>query len=419
MGCKKLGLWLIATVAAVIFSSASAYCDALRPSDPRQINRNFEAALQDIATARPQAAVARLHDILAQNPNLLRVRLELARALFLANDMSRARQEFLTVLSATGIPAAVTQNILRFIRAIDAHEGVTHTVLFALTTPSDVGRRYDTNVVYLDLFQTGVALPFTLVRKQAPRLAAKFEGSVRRLWRIGRVSNRVASAFYLRAHARMIAAPGGAFNDSQLDFAPGLQFGWPQTTLEIEMQTSAFYTGGTPSEDRAGLGITLQMHSASGLSFSADIAARHASNKIDTLYGGRLFKANFTLQQGTAGNGFYAAALTLDSRAANRADYSYSHAVLRLSRQINLKGGFSVNASLYGDIFLQDSATPGFAAARTGREYGFDVKVIKTDSPLLNRYAPFVSIGASRHDSSIRAYSFNDLRLQIGVQSVF
>lgn len=419
MRFKRASLWVTAAFMAVTFIGAPAHSDVARTSDPRLINQSFETALQKIEAGKPQAAVLSLRAILARNPNLLRVRLELARALFLTGDMESARQEFLTVLSADSLPAPVTQNILRFIRAIDAYEGFTYSYLFSLTTPTGAGRSYDTDVVYLDLFNTGLPLPFTLTRKKAPRYAVKFEGSVKRLWRMKHFSGSGALAFYLRGHVRIIDAPGSAFDDDRLDFAPGLQFTWPLTTLQFETRTSIFYTGGVYSENRVGLGATLQRRNVNGLSFSADIALSHARNRISDLITGRLFESNFRLQQGTGGNGFRAVELTFENREANRSDNSYSHAVLRLSRQINFKGGFSANASVYGDYYVQSSPTPGFATRRKGREYGMDVMITKTDSPLLNRYAPFVSIGASRHNSSIKAFSFNELRIQIGVQSVF
>ncbi len=167
--------------------------------------------------------------------------------------------------------------------------------------------------------------------------------------------------------------------------------------------------------------VTYLGQNSRGFSFSANLFLAHADNHVDVQQGGTQYDADVTMRKSVKGNGFYAIDLALEHRDAVRRDYSYSQASFRLSRQVDLRGGYSVNASVYGEWFLQGAPTPGFAVRRVGHEYGFAVSVEKTNKILLNRYIPYVSFRASRHNSSISAFAFafRDIGMQVGVQSLF
>ena len=70
-------------------------------------------------TARLGMAVAAFHGILVERPDLVRVRLELARTFFLLGEDSLARTHFETVLAGKP-PEAVAANVQRFLQVIRA-----------------------------------------------------------------------------------------------------------------------------------------------------------------------------------------------------------------------------------------------------------------------------------------------------------
>ena len=94
----------------------------LNLSTPQQIENAFLQGLQLLEAGQPRKAVFLFRQILARDPNLPRVRLELARAYFMMQSWSESRAEFVSVLSGD-IPLAAKKNILRFINAIDARRG--------------------------------------------------------------------------------------------------------------------------------------------------------------------------------------------------------------------------------------------------------------------------------------------------------
>ncbi|RJF89671.1 DUF560 domain-containing protein [Oleomonas cavernae] len=97
---------------------ARADDSTLSVPEARQIEARFSEALRAIDAGQYRAAIDLLDGILADHPDLVRVRLELARALFLTGeDDLRATFQFERVL-AGDLPETVRVNVERFIAAI-------------------------------------------------------------------------------------------------------------------------------------------------------------------------------------------------------------------------------------------------------------------------------------------------------------
>ena len=102
-------------------------------------------------------AIATLHAMLADRPELVRVRLELARAFFYKGEDSLARGHFRRVL-AGDVPDAVKANVQRFLIQIRARRRWTMYMGMALLPDSNIGGGTDEEVIYIDF--NGVELPF-------------------------------------------------------------------------------------------------------------------------------------------------------------------------------------------------------------------------------------------------------------------
>ena len=102
-------------------------------------------------------AISTLHAMLAERPELVRVRLELARAFFYKGEDSLARGHFRRVL-AGDVPDAVKANVQRFLVQIRARRRWTMYMGMALLPDSNIGGGTDEEVIYIDF--NGVELPF-------------------------------------------------------------------------------------------------------------------------------------------------------------------------------------------------------------------------------------------------------------------
>ena len=93
-------------------------------------------------------AIAALRAILIDSPDLVRVRLELARAFFLKGEDSLSRRHFELVL-AGDLPPAVAANVGRFLAEIRARRRWDMHFGFALAPDSNIGGTSDEEIIYI------------------------------------------------------------------------------------------------------------------------------------------------------------------------------------------------------------------------------------------------------------------------------
>ena len=161
-----------ALVAAGRFDAALAILRPLARSRAGSANARFLLGLAAIGAARQRGvpgarrdalldeAIAVLRAMLVAHPELVRVRLELARAFFLKEEDGLARRHFEHVLAGKP-PAAVALNVNRFLNAIRARKRWSLRVGMALAPDSNIGAASDERIIYIH------GLPF---RRDAEKL---------------------------------------------------------------------------------------------------------------------------------------------------------------------------------------------------------------------------------------------------------
>ena len=101
--------------------------------------------------------IAMLHSILAQRPDLVRVRLELARAFFCRGEDGLARGQFERVLTGE-VPDAVKANMQGFLSRIRARRRWTAYLGASIAPDSNITGASDEETIFINL--GGVDLPF-------------------------------------------------------------------------------------------------------------------------------------------------------------------------------------------------------------------------------------------------------------------
>ena len=125
--------------ADLLFSAAMAALGAAHAPDLTEAER---AALLD-------RSIAVFHALLVVQPDLPRVRLELARAFFLKGEDALARNHFRRVLAGNP-PAPVVANINRFLAQIRARRGWTARFGLALAPDSNIGAGSKQDTIYIN-----------------------------------------------------------------------------------------------------------------------------------------------------------------------------------------------------------------------------------------------------------------------------
>src|SRR5579864_4713512 len=115
----------------------------------------FLLGLLDLADKDYESAVHRYHRILISEPKAVRVRLELGRAYFLADDYANAERQFLFA-RAGKLPPAVLKNIDRYLSAIRSLKTFSYTIALSIASDSNINAGPATDTVSL------YGLPFQL-----------------------------------------------------------------------------------------------------------------------------------------------------------------------------------------------------------------------------------------------------------------
>ena len=139
------------------FNEALTILRPLTEAHPEQTNIHFLRALAAIESSRLAGteeeqkslldeAIAVLHKILIDQPDLERVRLELARAFFYKKEDSLARKHFERVLAGKP-PDPVMVNVRRFLNEIRARRRWSMYLGAAVTPSTNIGRASDSDII--------------------------------------------------------------------------------------------------------------------------------------------------------------------------------------------------------------------------------------------------------------------------------
>ena len=192
-------------------------------------------------------AIAALHAMLTVRPELVRVRLELARAFFYKEEDSLARRHFERVL-AGDVPDAVKGNVQRFLSQIRARRRWTAYLGASLVPDTNIGGSSDDETIYIEVL--GVELPFTRAEEDLPT-----SGIGVSVWTGGGYEHPLTNRLRLRTGANLAVKDhaGGRFDDANLAIHAGPR--WlvdPRTELSVLANASRRWAGGSIEHNAAG-----------------------------------------------------------------------------------------------------------------------------------------------------------------------
>ena len=195
-------------------------------------------------------AIAALLAMLTARPELVRVRLELARAFFYKEEDDLARRHFERVL-AGDVPGAVKANVQRFLSRIRARRRWTAYLGASLVPDTNIGGASDDEIIYLDVF--GVELPFTRDEEDLPTSGVGVS-----VWTGGGYEHPLTHRLRLRAGVDLAVKDhaGGRFDDADLAIHAGPR--WlldPRTELSALAGVSRRWAGGSIEHNAAGARI--------------------------------------------------------------------------------------------------------------------------------------------------------------------
>lgn len=385
-------------------------------STPQQIENEFLQGLQLLEAGQPRKAVFLFRQILARDPNLPRVRLELARAYFVMRSWREARAEFVSVLSGD-IPLEVKQTILRFINTIDARRGFDWNVAFGFSVSPESGRRYKTDTVILDFF--GIELPFEVDRPESDVFGVNFDGSAEIRQKLFDLGRSAAVVGFITGSANVFEAEGSASDDYIFGASAGSRFIWPQTTAVAATNVSLRHKYGDIYSDRIGINGAIQFRSETGFSPLASASYTSVNIHDSDARDGVSYNFRTGFSKSVLGIANIGAFVTFERFDAQEDFESYDAVDLSLFGRADIGAGFGATASPTLRYSRYKAKAPFFLNIRKEKQFGIDVEIVKNDAFLLGFFSPFVKIGYTHNDSSIDIYTYDEYRILIGFKNAF
>lgn len=401
-------------------SSANDSADALVSSNgPVEVTMSIEQAF-NLGMGKLQAlefddAIKIFRAILALNPELPRVRLELARSYFFNQDWGSARAEFFLVLS-DDVPPAVKQTITQFLRAIEVNSGWRYTFQTSLVGNDAAFRQLSSDRV--TIFFNGTPLD-SQIDQESLRVGLNVVGSVenrRQLWDSEALGGTVFAV--AQAYANIREFNGSEDDDWLLGSQPAFRLEKQDSSWSLGPDLSIRYVDGELFESRAGLRLGYQMRTIDAKFINASATISSVNNHLTDLRDAMQYSGNLSVTQTFGGRTSLTGALSvtrLDARAGFESFDSYS-ASLAATRDFG--NGYVPTLTLSAGYTLFDDIPPTAVERRKDWLVGLNLSVIKNDLFFFG-LNPFVTLGVSRRFSNNAFFDFTEYDFVAGLRKAF
>lgn len=382
---------------------------ALSAAAAERVEARFLAALQAIDAGAYQDAIDLLDAILEDHPDLLRVRLELARALFLKGDEDiRAQFQFERVLGGD-LPEAVRLNIGRFLSAIRARRSWTLTAGLALVPDSNINSGPSSREVTIGGLpfqlsdqateQSGLGLQFSLGGSYRLPLAER--------WRL-----QMGGLLFHKTYDQ------SRFNDSIAQWSIGPRRLFERGEIGLAFVGYHRLYGDDPYATAAGFRLDGNNLLTDRLRLEAGLQYRDIDyHKADDLDGGTL-DLDLTLRHAVTPT-LLAYATALYSRTDARRDSQDSEARgLALGAYADFGAGISLGLSARFTVTEYEGLQPLFGRQRRDTEWQESIVLLHRGVKILGA-TPNLRYTRVDHDSTISAYAYPRNLFEIGLTREF
>lgn len=377
------------------------------PSVEVRSEARFRLAMMSVAMRRfPEAAIL-LREILDEQPDAQRVRLELARVLELMGDEAGARRA-LREAQAGGLPPNVARLVDRYSAALRAQKSLGASIDIALAPDSNINRatRSDTLGTVLGDFE----LDRDAKQQSGIGLSLRGQGYARLPFGKGaNLFGRVSSSADLYRDR--------SFNDIGLaaTIGPELRIGADRLSLEAGSVWRWF--GGQPYSQALTVGLNYfhPLGRKAQLRGTASVAL--VDNRLNQIQDGQTYSASLSYERALSNRAGVGVTLSVERQAMRDPGYSIWGGQTTLFGYREL-GPITLIATLSYGRLKADERLLLFPEARSDRLYRASLGATFRNFRI-STFAPFVRATYERNRSATEIYDFRKLRTEIGVTRAF
>ena len=358
-----------------------------------------------------QEAIERFRAMLARDPTLLRVRLDLALAYFQAREDGSAAYHFRQALAADELPPAVRANALVFLERIRRRK--SWSVTGSLSLAPDTNINAATSARQVDLFGLPATLSEDARQTSGVGLSAGIGGGYE-----ARLSRDLRFRTSAHLHTRTYGSGKRAFNEQTLSLRAGPRFLFDRFDLRPGLTARGRRLGGETYSRAWGLELSGDWLISPTWRLSGSVGAERVS--YETFLGeGALYAAQADLSHALGRATRLQATAGWRREALDSDAYSWREFIVGLSVGQELPGGFVVTAG------------PSFRR----REYGAPLPVYgpdaRRDETLAGRitvsnrrfdlfgFMPQVTVRHEVRESNLGLYDYERSVAELGVVRTF
>ena len=390
------------------YEEAQALLDRLAADRVGGVERDFLDGMIALARKDYSHAEALFRKILAGDPGLIRVRLELARTLFLEQEDEDADYHFKLAI-AEHPPEAVVQNIARFREAIRARRAWRFNLTFAIAPDSNINSATDKERV--DLFGLPFQLDGSARARSGTGVIAAADASVRLL-------RDSKTPLYLAGYGRMVRYPDHDFDDIYFGGEAGPEFRVSGGRLRVAATGLERWYGGHPLVTSLGGRLNYDKIIAGKWALEASLAARNNAyarrSDVDGWDVEAALSANRALSASALGFGFASVQRSIAS------DPGQSNWQGRIGGGVLKEIGWGLRPQLSFEVGRQVNDAPLALFGKTRRDWRLlaSASIYKRDWNVAG-FAPSLRVSYTRNVSTISLYDQKRLRAEFGITKAF
>jgi outer membrane protein len=382
--------------------------DRLAASAPADIETNFLLATLDAKEGKLDAAIARYRRILLDHPDLVRVRLDYALALFRAGDDDNADYNFRLALDAQ-VPDAVRDQVMAYLHAIRARSRFRYDVAASVAPDTNINAGPAASEITL------FGLPFT------PSDTTKRQSGVGAMVSVsGEERYPIEDTLRWRSNAGLWRTeyPGGQFDDMILRTEMGPQFLWQDWDASaLGVYTQRWY-GNDPYDNGAGPRLEFSYRGFQRFRLESDFEILRLGYHTETFENGNYLSANFYPDITLPPTAFVRPILGFIRQITQSPVFADTGYRLGLGYHQELTHGITVE--LQGEMLLSyyDAPSALFGTTRRDQTLQLQASIYRRDWIVFG-FDPVFGVIFTRNASNQALYAFRREQFDLGFTKEF
>lgn len=382
--------------------------ERIQAQAPDPLDVRFLLGTIAVAEKRYADAVKIYRDILTEKPGLTRVRLELARALFLNEEDEAAEHHFHLVLAAQP-PGAVADNIKAFLDAIRARKDFRWTVGLSVAPDTNINVAPEDERV--DLFGLPFVLDDDARRKSGVGLVAS--GGAEYSPNLSKRAKLESNVFVRHSEYK-----GSEFDDTLVSAGVGPSFRWSRTVISAQATGYYRWYGHSAYNRSIGAQLNWEQDVARRWRVSATLGFQQVDYLLNDDLDGPLYAFTGAVTYGLSSRSYLRGVFAVNYERADAV--SLRNTEWRYGLGYYREMGWGIIAYLQPEITFNPykGIQPAFNRRRNDTEFRVGLSLIKRDINLWG-FSPELRYTFVKNHSSIDFYGYDRHRVEIGVSKKF